>query len=110
MCRSPCYHDIGCAGVIFQMWQAFRVIVTEESAGFSVTMAVLALEALFLGIDTEKMAYFCGTIRDAQQNYVFDIPICNYYSLSNNSSASVFSINVNPNHFFPRSLIAAPTR
>ena len=57
------------------MWQAFRVIVTEESAGFSVTMAVLVLEALFLGIDTEKMAYFCGTIRDAQQNYVFDIPI-----------------------------------
>ena len=88
----------------------YKTIVTEESAGFSVTMAVFALEALFLGIDTEKMACFCGTMRGAQQKYVFDIPICNYYSFSNNSSASVFSINVNPNHFFPRSFIEAPTR
>ena len=77
MCRSPCYHDIGCAGVIFQIWKAFRVIVTEESLGFSVTMAVLALEALFCDIDTEKPARFCGTMRGAQQNYVFDTPTCN---------------------------------
>ena len=85
-------------------------IVTEESADFSVTMAVLALETSFWRIVTEKVACFCGTMRGAKQKYVFDIPICNYYSFSNNSSASVFSINVNPNHFFPRSFIEAPTR
>ena len=39
-----------------------RAIVTEESAGFSVTMAVLALVTPFRDIDTEKMACFCGTM------------------------------------------------
>ena len=73
-------------------------------------MAVLALETQFWDIDTEKVACFCGTMRGVQQKYVFDIPICNYSSLSNNSSATVFSISVNPNHFFPMSLIDAPTR
>ena len=45
-------------------------IVTEESAGFSVTMAVLVLEALFWGIDTEKMACFCGTMIDGRERPV----------------------------------------
>ena len=48
--------------VDFALESPFGRIVTEESAGFSVTMAVLVLEALFLGIDTEKVACFCGTM------------------------------------------------
>ena len=33
-------------------------------------MAVLVLEALFLGIDTEKMAYFYGTVIDGRERPV----------------------------------------
>ena len=33
-------------------------------------MAVLVLEALFLGIDTEKVACFCGTMIDGRERPV----------------------------------------
>ena len=39
-----------------------HVSLPQESAGFSVTMAVLALVTPLRDIDTEKMACFCGTM------------------------------------------------
>lgn len=65
-----------------------HVSLPQKLPDFSVTMAVLALETPFRDIDTEKMACFCVTMRAAQQNYVFDIPTCNYSSLPSRSSAS----------------------
>ena len=54
-----------------------HVSLPQKLPDFSVTMAVLALETPFRGIDTEKIARFCGTVRAAQQNNVFDTPTCN---------------------------------
>ena len=62
-----CSLDKGGVGVLFRVWATFYVIVTEESAGFSVTMAVFDLEPPFWSIDTENGACFCGTMRDANK-------------------------------------------
>ena len=65
----PCLLYRGCVGAVYRIWSAFRVIVTEESTDFSVTMTVFALETPFGCIVTEKTPCFCGTMLERRQRW-----------------------------------------
>ena len=55
--------------------------------------------------------YRCDKVAPMELNTHLNTRLARTYQiLPINSSADMFSISINPNHFFPRSLIEAPIR